>query len=110
MTSRSIPRDHWRDELDSFSREHQGWRANVRVSDSGGELRNEARDLPLVGVSCDAPGSDRIAVLAGDREDDHLTHEIVNAVSIDLERDGGAERLSIRAADGSQTDIEFKTR
>ena len=104
MTSRSIPRDHWREELDSFSREHEGWRVDVRVSDGRGALRTEARDLPLVGVSCDAPGSDRIAVLAGDRPDDHLTHEIPNAVAIDIEKSG----VSIRAADGSRTEIAFR--
>jgi uncharacterized protein DUF5335 len=110
MTSRSIPKERWRDELDAFSREHEGWRADVRVSTTTGELRTEVHDLPLVGVSCDAPGQDRIAVLAGDRPDDHLTHEIFNAVAVDIERDGRSERLNIRAADGSETRIEFKPR
>jgi Family of unknown function (DUF5335) len=107
MTSRSIPRDRWRSELDAFSREHEGWRVDVRVCDASGQVRTEAHDVPLVGVSCDAPGSDRIAVLTGERTDDHLTHEIPNAVAIDLERGTGAERVSIRAADGSRTDLDF---
>jgi len=111
MPTRSIPKDHWREELDAFSREHEGWRADVRVSSPTGDLRTEARDLPLVGVSCDAPGSSRIAVLSGDRTDDHLTHEVADAVSVDIERGdaaGVAERVRIRSADGSQTEIEFR--
>ncbi len=114
MTSRSIPRDNWRQELDAFSREHEGWRADVRVSTSTGDLQTEAKDLPLVGVSCDAPGSDRIAVLSGQRPDDHVTHEILDAVAIEIDRgadaDGAAERLRIRAADGSETEIAFRRR
>jgi len=103
MASRSIPKDQWCDELDAFSREHEGQRVAVRVASSSGDIRTEARDLPLVGVSCDAPGSDRIAVLAGDRADDHLTHEIVHAVSVDVEE----TRVRIRAADGSETQLDF---
>ena len=107
MTTRSIPKDDWRDQLDAFSREHEGWRADVRVSTPSGDLRTEARDLPLVGVSCDAPGSDRIAVLTGEQPDDHLTHEVINAVSVEIEH-GEQERLRIRAADGSETQVVFK--
>jgi hypothetical protein len=108
MASRSIPKNHWRDELDSFSREHEGWRVDVRVLSPRGDVRTEAHGLPLVGVSCDAPNSGRIAVLAGDRTDDHLTHEIANAVAVDIERGEGSERVRIRAADGSETSVDFK--
>jgi hypothetical protein len=108
MPSRAIPRDHWREELDAFSREHEGWRADVRVSSATGDLRTEARDLPLVGVSCDGPGSDRIAVLSGGRNDDHVTHEVAHAVSVDIDQGADAERVNIRAADGSETQILFK--
>ena len=104
MSSGSIPKAHWRDELDAFSRDHEGWRVDVRVSTADGGTRTEAHDLPLVGVSCDAPGSGRISVVAGERADDHLTHEIPDVVSIDIESSG----VSIRAADGSRTDVRFK--
>ena len=111
MNTRSIPKDRWCDELDAFSRQHEGWRVNVEVSTAGGDRRTEARNLPLQGVSCDAPGGDRIAVIAGDRADDHLTHEIPGAVAIDIDRtDTGAERgVRIRAADGSETRVEFQS-
>ena len=112
MPTRSIPKDRWRDELDAFSRDHQGWRIDLCVASANGQMRTEAHDLPLVGISCDAPGSARIAVLAGDRADDHLTHEIGNAISIDVARDaradGAAEQVSIRSADGSETRVDFK--
>lgn len=108
MPSRSIPKEHWREELDAFSREHEGWRVDVRVSSPSGELRTEARDLPLVGVSCDSPDGTKIAVFTGERTDDNLTHEIANPISVAIDRDGAADRVSIRAADGSETQVKFK--
>lgn len=108
MSSRSIPKEHWREELDAFSRDHEGWRVDVRVSSPSGELRTAARDLPLVGVSCDSPDGGRIAVFTCERTDDNLTHEIANPVSVAIDRDGAAECVCIRAADGSETQVAFK--
>jgi hypothetical protein len=111
MNSRHVPKDKWCEELDTFSRQHEGWIVNVEVSSGDGQSRTEARNLPLTGVSCDAPNSDRIAVMAGDRADDHLTHEVAHVVSIAIEEtEGGADRgLRIRAADGSETHVEFRS-
>lgn len=109
--SRDIPKEHWCDELDTFSRQHEGWIVRVDVSDADGTTHTEARDLPLIGVTCDAPRSDRIAIMAGGRADDHVTHEIARTVSIEVdESDTGAERgLRIRSADGSETRVAFKS-
>lgn len=109
-TTREIPKDKWREELDSFSREHKGEVVRVDVTTSEGKKpATEARDLPLVGVSLDTPGSDRIAVLVGDQPADHMTHEVSGAVRIRMEgdeRSGGA--LRIEAKDGSTTVVRLK--
>lgn len=76
----------------------------MKVSTPDGGMHTEVHSVPFVGVSCDAPGSSRIAVLTGERTDDHLTHEIPNAVAVDLEPSG----VSIRAADGSETQVVFR--
>ena len=111
MSTRDIPKEHWCDELDTFSRQHEGWIVRVDVADPDGTTHTEARDLPLIGVSCDAPHSDRIAIIAGDRADDHVTHEVAGTVSIAVDQtDTGAERgLRIRSADGSETRLEFRS-
>ncbi|PYQ87260.1 MAG: hypothetical protein DMG03_05815 [Acidobacteria bacterium] len=111
MSTRDIPKDRWCDELDTFSRQHEGWIVRVDVSGADGTTYTQARDLPLIGVSCDAPQSDRIAIMAGNRVDDHLTHEIASTVSIAIdETEAGAERgLLIRSADGSETRVEFRS-
>jgi hypothetical protein len=111
MSTRNIPKDRWCDELNTFSRQHEGWIVRVDVSGADGTTHTQARDLPLIGVSCDAPRSDRIAIMAGNRGDDHLTHEIARTVSIVIdETDAGVERgLRIRSADGSETRVEFRS-
>ena len=106
MSTREIPRDQWREELDRFSRAHKGQVVNVDVTDGGGQQKKtEARDLPLVGVSLDAPRADRIAVLVGDKPNDHVTHEVSGAVRIQMEGDGA---IRIDANDGSTTVVALK--
>jgi len=111
MSTRDIPRDRWREELDSFSRQHEGWIVRVRVTDPLGHEHTEARDLPLQGVSVDSPKNDSVAVIVGERPDDHLTHEIENPVTVAIEAtEEGAERaLKIGSRDGSMTTVEFRT-
>jgi len=108
MGTRDIPRDQWREELDLFSREHEGTPARLRVSDRG-QRRTEAHDLRFHGASVDSPHSSRIEISLGDTPSDHLTHEIANAVAVaidDTQRPGG--RLEVRAADGTTTTVEFQ--
>ena len=37
--TRDIPRDQWREELDSFSRQHEGWIVRVEVTGPDGQSR-----------------------------------------------------------------------
>jgi hypothetical protein len=109
--TRDIPRDQWREELDTFSRQHEGWIVSVEITDPDGQCRTEARDLPLQGVSTDSPRSDGVAIIVGQSPDDHVTHEVSQPVAIAIdETDAGAERaLCIRARDGSTTTVEFRS-
>jgi hypothetical protein len=108
--TRNIPRNQWREELDSFSRQHEGWIVRVDVADADGTVRTEARDLPLQGVSADAPQTNRVDIMVGERPGDHVTH-VADATDLTIETtDAGAERgLRIRAADGSTTTVEFRS-
>jgi uncharacterized protein DUF5335 len=110
MPTHDIPRAQWRTELDSFSRQHEGWIVRVKVTGADGRVRTEADDLPLQGVSADSPRTDGVAIIVGQSVDDHVTHEVARPVTIVIEHnDGGEERaLSIRADDGSTTTVEFR--
>jgi hypothetical protein len=108
--TRNIPRDEWRGELDSFSRQHEGWIVSVAVAAADGTVRTEARDLPLQGVSADSPANRRVDIMIGEHPKNHVTH-VVDPVDVAIDMtDEGAERgLRIRAADGSTTTVEFRS-
>jgi hypothetical protein len=108
--TRTIPRDDWRGELDSFSRQHEGWIVSVAVADADGVVRTEARDLPLQGVSADSPASSRVDIMIGEHPRSHITHVVDPVdVAIDTNDDGADRGLRIRAADGSTTTVEFRS-
>jgi len=108
--TRNIPRDDWRGELDSFSKQHEGWIVSVTVAGADGAVQTEARDLPLQGISADSPANSRVDIMIGERPKSHVTH-IVDPVDVAVNvTDQGAERgLRIRAADGSTTTVEFRS-
>jgi hypothetical protein len=110
MHTRDIPRNEWQSELDQFSREHEGCVARVEVTSGAGQPQTEARDLPLEGISIDSPKSDAIAIVLGDKPDDHLTHEVASAVAVTMEEgDNGDDRgVRIRGADGTLVHVECR--
>jgi hypothetical protein len=111
MQPREIPRNAWRAELDEFSREHEGCMARVEVIASDGHARIAADDLPLQGVSADSPDTDAIAVVVGDKPDDHFTHEVQRAVGLVMEEgdDGDDQGVRIRSADGTTVHVECRS-
>src|SRR6185503_5025481 len=108
--TRKIPRSDWRGELDSFSRQHEGWIVNVKVAGADGNVQTEARELPLQGVSADSPANNCVDIMIGERPRRHVTH-VVNPVDVTIDvTDEGVERaLCIHGADGSTTTIEFRS-
>jgi len=109
MPSRDLAQPSWRDELDSFSRTHAGWRVSVRTTTAGGEETFAARDVPLVGVARTAPDTQDIEVAVGDR--DHVAHIIpdATAVRVELTPEGADRALVIDSADGTRTTLQFES-
>jgi len=107
---REIARDSWSEELDSFSRQHEGWIVSVETRNPDGSVAVEARDLPLQGVSCASPQASDVAVSVGDR-DSHLTHEVrdTTALRLELTPEGAERALIIDGRDGAQTRVEFRS-
>lgn len=110
MAIRDIPRDRWPDELDSFSRQHEGWLVSLTTTQAGGASTVEARDLPLQGVSPTSPLADDIAIHVGDQPN-HVTHEVRHptGLALDLTDEGAKRALLIRARDGTTTRVEFRS-
>ncbi len=110
MTIRNIAQDSWRDELDSFSRQHEGWIVSIKTRSHGGAVAVAARDVPLQGVSLASPRSGDIAISVGGTRG-HLTHEIHDpaAVEVDLTADEAEHALIIHGRDGTTTSIELRS-
>src|SRR5258707_5197311 len=84
MTIRNIAQDSWRDELDSFSRQHEGWIVSIKTRSHGGAVAVAARDVPLQGVSLASPPSGDIAISVGGTRG-HLTHEIHDSAPVEVD-------------------------
>jgi len=108
MSSRDLAQPSWRDELDSFSRKHAGWRVSLRTTDPGGEETFAARDVPLIGVARTAPDTKDIEVALGDRRE-HVAHIVADAtaVRVELTAEGADRALVIDSADGTRTTLQF---
>jgi hypothetical protein len=108
--TRDLPRDTWREELDSFSRQHEGWLVSVTTRTPDGQVQVEVRDMALQGVTQTTPASTDLAVAVGDR-DRRLTHQVrdVTRMKIDV-TDARAERaLIIESADRTETIVAFRS-
>jgi hypothetical protein len=110
MPIRDLARDSWREELDSFSRQHQGWIVSITTRSARGDVAVAAHDLPLEGVSSASPRSNDIAITVGGSRN-HLTHEVHDpvALKIDLTADEAERALMIHGIDGTTTTIEFRS-
>jgi hypothetical protein len=107
---REIAPEYWNDELDSFSRQHEGWMVSVKTHGADGYTAVAAHDVPLQGVSPASPRSNDIAIIVGGAGK-HLTHEVHNPASlqIDLTTDRAERALIIHGKDGTTTTIEFRS-
>jgi uncharacterized protein DUF5335 len=108
--TRNIPRNDWRGELDSFSRQHEGWIVNVTVAGADGGVQTEASDLPLQGISTDSPVNNRVDIMIGEQASRHVTYVVEPVdMAIDMTDEGAERGLSIRAKDGTTTTVEFRS-
>jgi len=109
MTMREIPRDRWIEDLDHFSREHTGRIVRLLVTGGDGGSRTEVRNLPLQGISVDSTRGSSVGIMIGRQPGDHVTHEIPNARTIEIERSetGAARAVRVQGADGSTAVLEI---
>jgi hypothetical protein len=112
MSGHEIPRDHWREELDAFSRSHEGWLVRVVIEDTEGHRKVETRNLPLQGVVTETEPQPAIAVLIGDGpKSTHLAHVVRNPVSLSIEHtvSGATASVHVCDQDGTMTTIELQS-
>jgi len=86
--TREIPRNDWNSFFDSFSRQHEGWLSTLEVFSSDVGAQEQARELPLEGISISTADDNNgvIAISLGKTPEDHLTHTIIHPQHVWLEQ------------------------
>ena len=113
MSTQEIPRTQWHTFFDAFSRQHGGWLASLEVFANTLGAQPEAEELPLEGISLDAPDADSeaIVITLGDTPDAHVTHTIHQPTHLWLQRtpEGADGSIEIQAEDDSSTLLRFRS-
>jgi hypothetical protein len=113
MPTQEIPRDEWTTFLDTFSRQHEGWLATLEILGTDIGAQQEARDLPLEGISIgSSDGAPKtITISLGKVPEDHIAHTITEPTRVWLEQtsEGANAALEIESADDVKTLLRFRS-
>lgn len=112
METQSVPREQWNNFFDSFSRQHEGWLATLEVFDNDIGAQEQARELPLSGISLSsAKDEDSIALMLGKEPGDHVTHIIEEPEQVWVEKtvEGVSAALEIESKDQTKTLLRFRS-
>jgi hypothetical protein len=101
---REIPKDEWPMFFDVFSRQHEGWLVTLEIFGNEIGAQIQERELVLGGIVADGDKiqGNQIAIILGDRPDDHITHSISRPTEVSLEQIDESTHavLAIKSADG----------
>jgi hypothetical protein len=113
MPTQEIPRAEWRTFLNTFSQQHEGWLATLEVFATDIGAQQEARDLPLEGITTTTTTNElqAIAISLGKIPEDHVTHTISGPTRIWVEQtsEGANAALEIESADDVKTLLRFRS-
>ncbi len=113
MATQEISRDDWTTFLDRFSQQHEGWLVTLEVFAPDIGAQEEARELPLEGISAALKDSEpkTIAISLGKTPEVHVTHTITEPTRVWLEQtpQGANAALEIESADGAKTLLRFRS-
>ena len=111
MKTKEIPKNEWPKFLENFSRKHAGWSVTIEIFGTELGAQVQERELALAGIvdEWDEIHGDRIAIMVGEKPDDHMTHSIEHPTQVSLEQTaGGADvALAIKSADGVTALLRF---
>jgi hypothetical protein len=113
MQTREIPRDQWREFLDQFSREHEGWQVTVEVlADRNGD-QIITQEKPLLGISYSGEQGTNanISVIAGEQAADNVNHMVSSPSRLWVAQSdlGEPQGLQIESETDPTTLVTFRT-
>jgi len=111
MPTREIPRAGWVSFFNSFSGKHEGWLVTVEVIGPDIGDQEEAKELPLVGISADLKDNENfVNITVGRLPEDRMMHTVTDAARVWLKQsdEGADEALEIESKDGTKTLLTFR--
>jgi len=113
MPTKEIPREEWNNFFDVFSRQHEGWLATLEVFSTDVGAQEEARELPLEGISITSghDGANAIVINLGKTPEDHITHTITAPEHVWVQQtpEGANAALEIESEAQTKTLLRFRS-
>ena len=111
MKTKEIERGEWSAFFDLFSRQHEGWTMTLEILGSEIGAQIQERELVFEGIVADwnEVRGDQIAIMAGEKPDDHITHRIGRPIQVSFEYIDEATDgvIMIISADGVTSLLRF---
>ena len=104
MTTQVIPREEWKEFLDSFSGRHDRWLVSLEVDNTLEREQLEAHQMALEGITADLKdGESTISISVGMTPHERLTHAVHDPVQVEVERtrEGAEKELRIEGREGT---------
>jgi hypothetical protein len=113
MQTREIPRDEWREFLDNFSREHEGWEVTVEVlaGTEGDQVLTSGSPLLGISYSGEQGSNESVSVIAGEDASDNINHTISTPSHIRVAQSdfGEPQGLQIESQTEPTTIVTFRS-
>ena len=112
MRTKQIPKDEWPNFFDAFSRQHKDWLVTLEMFGTEFGAQIQEREMVFGGIvdESDEVLGNQIAIMFGEKPDDHVTHSIRRPTEVNLEQtdEGTHGVLAITSADGVMALMRFR--
>ena len=112
MSTREVTRNEWTNFFDVFSKQHEGWIANLEILGDQVGAQAEAVELPFEGISVsteDEPQS--LVINLGRTAEDHVSHTVERPRHVWLRQteEGANDSLEIVEEGNQKTLLRFRS-
>lgn len=109
---REIPREEWKEFLETFSRQHEGWLVTLEVMGAEIGAQVEAEEKPLDGITAElkGEGEDSISIAIGLTPEERVEHNVMSPTYVRVEQaeSGSDMTLQIESQDRATTLLRLR--
>ena len=112
MSTREVTREEWTRFFDTFSKQHEGWLANLEILGDEVGAQTEAVELPFEGISFNAEDKgESLIINLGRTAEDHVSHTVERPRHVWLREtaEGAHDSLEIEQAGNQKILLRFRS-